>query len=156
MLQTHSVALPDILCLILARMKQRGETAEMNSLCEAIESDWSGAHRIEPGSVKEAVHAALGQLIKLRKVYYTGNKGYFLVAPDSTSPLRGKNSNTVACLTLSNSDMTLKFKVVLNEFGGQSVALQISTMQTKTFFLQTFSTYRVEISIQFRLWLTIT
>ena len=56
----------------------------MNTLCESVEKDWSGASRIE--HLKESVHSALGQLIKQRKVYYTG-KGYFLVTPDS--PIKG-------------------------------------------------------------------
>ena len=59
----------------------------MTTLCEAVEQDWSGAHRLD--HLKESVHAALGHLIKQRRVYYTGNKGYFLVAPDSGSPLKG-------------------------------------------------------------------
>ena len=37
-------------------------------------------------NLKDTVHAALGNLIKARKVYYTGSKGYFLVAAGSTNP----------------------------------------------------------------------
>lgn len=86
-LQTNCISLQDILCLILARLKQRNETADMATLCEAVEHDWSGANQNE--HLKDSIHAALGQLIKQRKVYYTG-KGYFLVNPTdvSVNPLR--------------------------------------------------------------------
>ena len=77
--------------LFLFRLKQRGELADMTTLCDAVEKDWSGAHRLE-SQLKESVHSALGQLIKLRRVYYTG-KGYFLVTPDSANggngPMKG-------------------------------------------------------------------
>ena len=59
----------------------------MTMLCDAIETNFG--HAMSSGSnVRESVHNALGQLIKQRKVYYTG-KGYFLVAPshENTSPL---------------------------------------------------------------------
>lgn len=64
----------------------------MTALCDAVGKDWSGAHRLE-SQLKESVHSALGQLIKLRRVYYTG-KGYFLVTPDSSAaggagPMKG-------------------------------------------------------------------
>eukprot|EP00095_Tigriopus_kingsejongensis_P006000 maker-scaffold505_size153196-snap-gene-0.19 protein:Tk06000 transcript:maker-scaffold505_size153196-snap-gene-0.19-mRNA-1 annotation:"AGAP006598-PA" len=86
-LQTNCISLQDILCLILARLKQRNQTADMITLCDAVEQDWSGAN--QNLHLKDSVHAALGQLIKQRKVYYTG-KGYFLVNPsDATSnPLK--------------------------------------------------------------------
>ena len=58
----------------------------MTALCDAVEKDWSGANRLE-AQLKESVHSALGQLIKLRRVYYTGKGGYFLVTPDcGTTP----------------------------------------------------------------------
>ena len=71
-----------------SRLKQRGDVADMSSVCSAVETDWSGASRIvtdptDPTrNLRDSVHAALGQLIKARRVYYTGNKGYFLVTPD--------------------------------------------------------------------------
>ena len=62
----------------------------MSSVCSAVESDWSGASRIngdnngdEGKTLRDSVHAALGNLIKARRVYYTGNKGYFLVTPEA-------------------------------------------------------------------------
>ena len=60
----------------------------MTALCDAVGKDWSGAHRLE-SQLKESVHSALGQLIKLRRVYYTGKGGYFLVTPDSAGPMKG-------------------------------------------------------------------
>ena len=56
----------------------------MNTIIEAVHEDWSSlVNRIknETPDLKDAVHSALGALIKQRKVYYTGNKGYFLVGP---------------------------------------------------------------------------
>lgn len=81
----------------------------MTILCEAVERDWSGAQNGHASStvdganhLKESVHAALGQLIKQRKVYYTG-KGYFLVTPTegavSTSPLKGLGTRYVPTIT---------------------------------------------------------
>lgn len=90
--QSHgAMSLPDILCLILARIKQTSDVAcDMDTLCEAVKNDWAGVVS-STESLREAVHSALGQLIKQRRVYYTGNKGYFLVtsptSPENGSPL---------------------------------------------------------------------
>ncbi len=62
--------------------------ADINTVCESVESDWSGAHRVQQQQqqqvssptgaespavpLKDQVHQALGQLIKQRRVYYTG------------------------------------------------------------------------------------
>ncbi len=67
--------------LICPRLKQRNETADMNALCDAVESDFAG---VPSGPLRESVHSALGQLIKQRRVYYTG-KGYFLVTPAASA-----------------------------------------------------------------------
>ena len=61
------------------RLKQHEQVADMSVVCESVERDWSGAHRLD--HLREAVHSALGQLIRQRRVYYTRNKGYFLVMP---------------------------------------------------------------------------
>ena len=69
--------------------------ADMNTIIEAVHEDWSSlVNRIknETPDLKDAVHCALGALIKQRKVYYTGNKGYFLVGPTEN----GSNGGTVS------------------------------------------------------------
>ena len=67
----------------------------MNTILDSVQQDWSSlVHRLkvdgssnEGGNhsggedLRDKVHSALGALIKQRKVYYTGNKGYFLVGP---------------------------------------------------------------------------
>ena len=70
-------------------MRHQQQIAEIDSICNLVEQEWSTGviSRIltEGGkeNLKDTVHAALGCLIKARKVYYTGNKGYFLVAAGS-------------------------------------------------------------------------
>ena len=70
-------------------MRHQQQIADIDSICHLVEQDWSSGviSRIltEGGkeNLKDTVHAALGCLIKARKVYYTGNKGYFLVAAGS-------------------------------------------------------------------------
>uniref|UniRef100_A0A0K2T0G6 Putative LOC100650169 [Bombus terrestris] n=1 Tax=Lepeophtheirus salmonis TaxID=72036 RepID=A0A0K2T0G6_LEPSM len=86
-LQSHCISLPDILCLILAKLKGSNKCANIDKLCSIVESDWAGSSRTE--NLRETIHSTLGQLIKQRRVYYTGNSGYFLV--DS---LGGNNSST--------------------------------------------------------------
>ena len=72
-------------------MRQQQQIADIDSICSLVEKDWSSGviSRIltEGGkeNLKDTVHSALGCLIKARKVYYTGNKGYFLVAAGSVT-----------------------------------------------------------------------
>ena len=73
------------------RMRQTQQIADIDSICSLVEKDWSSGviSRIltEGGkeNLKDTIHSALGCLIKARKVYYTGNKGYFLVAAGSVT-----------------------------------------------------------------------
>ena len=81
----------------------------MNTILDSVQQDWSSlVHRLkvdgssnEGGNhsggedLRDKVHSALGALIKQRKVYYTGNKGYFLVGPDSNS-----NANNQGCSSI--------------------------------------------------------
>ena len=70
-------------------MRHQQQIADIDSICSLVEKNWSSGviSRIltEGGkeNLKDTVHSALGCLIKARKVYYTGNKGYFLVAAGS-------------------------------------------------------------------------
>jgi hypothetical protein len=55
----------------------------MELLCKTVEREWNG---VAPfcrtngiDTLRETIHTSLGGLIKQRKIYYTGNKGYFLV-----------------------------------------------------------------------------
>ena len=62
----------------------------MNTIINAVNQDWStlvNRMRLSDGEseLRENVHSALGALIKQRKVYYTGNKGYFLVGPSDNN-----------------------------------------------------------------------
>ena len=72
-------------------MKHQQQIADIDSICGVVEQDWSSnvISRIllEGGkeNLKDTVHSALGCLIKARKVYYTGNKGYFLVSAVSVN-----------------------------------------------------------------------
>ena len=72
-------------------MKHQQQIADIDSICQLVEREWSSGviSRIlmEGGkeNLRDTVHAALGNLIKARKVYYTGSKGYFLVATSSTN-----------------------------------------------------------------------
>ena len=67
--------------LQLFRLKQTEQTVDMETLCKAVERDWNGVapfcrtNGME--NLKETIHTSLGGLIKQRKIYYTGNKGYF-------------------------------------------------------------------------------
>ena len=101
----HSISLHDVLCLILARMKQRGQVADMNTILEAVNQDWASlVHRLRVdennhnSDLRDNVHSALGALIKQRKVYYTGNKGYFLVGP-----AENHSSANQGCTIFSNA-----------------------------------------------------
>ena len=88
-------------------MKHQQQIADIDSICLVVEQDWSSAviSRIltEGGkeNLKDTVHAALGCLIKARKVYYTGNKGYFLVA---AGPTKSYSSIKDACSGMSSWD----------------------------------------------------
>ena len=76
---------------LFLRMRQTQQIADIDSICSLVEKDWSTGviSRIltEGGkeNLKDTIHSALGCLIKARKVYYTGNKGYFLVAAGSVT-----------------------------------------------------------------------
>lgn len=78
---------------LFSRLKQRGQVADMNTIIEAVNQDWATLvnrikHQFNQGQsadLRDNVHSALGALIKQRKVYYTGNKGYFLVGPSDAS-----------------------------------------------------------------------
>ena len=70
----------------------------MATLIASVKTEWPGAASTHAKgskgsnetSLKDSIHATLGQLIKSRRVYYTGAKGYFLVSPaDSGSPGKG-------------------------------------------------------------------
>ena len=72
------------------RLKHRNQVADMNTICDEVRRDWSGQGSDKSVQLKEPIHAALSLLIKQRRVYYTGNKGYFLVNPsDANSPFKG-------------------------------------------------------------------
>jgi len=64
-------------------LKQTDSIVGMDALVNAVENDWTGVapfcrtNGVE--TLKETIHASLGSLIKQRKIYYTGSKGYFLV-----------------------------------------------------------------------------
>ena len=81
-------------------MKHQQQIADIDSICGVVEQDWSSnvISRIllEGGkeNLKETVHAALGCLIKARKVYYTGNKGYFLVSAVKSVNSQSSNKDT--------------------------------------------------------------
>ena len=77
----------------------------MKTIIESVNVDWSSlVNRMKSdgsGELRDNVHSALGSLIKQRKVYYTGNKGYFLVGP-------AENSNANGCTaTLFNNGSNL-------------------------------------------------
>lgn len=95
---SHSVSLHDVLCLILARLKQRCQVADMNTIIEAVNQDWSSLvsrMKLQEAELRDTVHSSLGALIKQRKVYYTGNKGYFLVGPADNTVANGANGTQV-------------------------------------------------------------
>ena len=51
---------------------------------EDVDATKEGCNNGDEGkTLRDSVHAALGNLIKARRVYYTGNKGYFLVTPEA-------------------------------------------------------------------------
>jgi hypothetical protein len=78
-LQAPSPGLPETLCWVLARLKQADCVADMAAILSTLARDVPALHA-HAQNVPALVHAALGSLIKARRVYYTG-KGYFLVAP---------------------------------------------------------------------------
>jgi len=75
----------------------------MDSVCTAVEADWSGQQHQRSGqSLRESVHAALGLLIKQRRVYYTGSGGYFLTTPaDASSASSAASASTTALKAMS-------------------------------------------------------
>ena len=91
------------------RLKQRGQVADMNTIIEAVNQDWTSLVsrlKLQEAELRDSVHSSLGALIKQRKVYYTGNKGYFLVGPADNSAVgataaavtgNGNNANPVGC-----------------------------------------------------------
>jgi hypothetical protein len=88
--------------------------ADMTTIINAVNQDWSSlvtrmklnsAAANVNGDINDAealrdnVHSALGALIKQRKVYYTGNKGYFLVGPTDNSGSSGSTA-TNGCTSM--------------------------------------------------------
>ena len=74
--------------VVFCRLKQRGQVADMNTIIDAVNQDWStlvSRMKLQDDELRDSVHSALGALIKQRKVYYTGNKGYFLVCPSGNT-----------------------------------------------------------------------
>ena len=84
-------------------MKQQQQIADIDSICRLVEQDWSSGviSRIltEGGkaNLHDTVHAALGNLIKQRKLYYTHNKGYFLVSAGPTNSAANMKNNLISC-----------------------------------------------------------
>ena len=76
----------------------------MNTILSRLSRDFP---TLSTNNLPATVHAALGSLIKKRKVYYTG-KGYFLVSPDpSTLPkLKPKTKKPVRRVTRENACQT--------------------------------------------------
>ena len=86
------------------RLKQRGQVADMNTIIEAVNQDWTSLVsrlKLQEAELRDSVHSSLGALIKQRKVYYTGNKGYFLVGPADNSAAVGA---TAAAATTGNGN----------------------------------------------------
>ena len=92
-------------------MKHRQQIADMDTICEVIRTDWStgvvarmladnGSSKDD--SLKSLVHSSLGSLIKQRKVYYTGNKGYFLVVNKSDCQQQLLSSSASMASVVSN------------------------------------------------------
>ena len=74
-------SLPEALCIILQKLRTADCVADINTVLARLNRDFPG---LSNNNLPATVHAALGSLIKKRKVYYTG-KGYFLVSPDAAS-----------------------------------------------------------------------
>jgi hypothetical protein len=73
-----------LLTFLMSRLKLTEQTVDMELLCKTVEREWNG---VAPfcrtnglDTLRETIHQSLGGLIKQRKIYYTGNKGYFLVS----------------------------------------------------------------------------
>merc|ERR550517_2303926 len=77
--QGPSPSLSDAICAVLASLKRREKTANMENILQGIQTDFRDIPA--PKDFLQLVHKTLGGLIKARRVYYTG-KGYFLVVPD--------------------------------------------------------------------------
>ena len=79
-MQSGEPGLPEVICAILAGLKQADTVANMENILAKVVLQFPGLPA-QPKQLLGLVHRTLGQLIKQRKVYYTG-KGYFLVVPE--------------------------------------------------------------------------
>ena len=78
----------------------------MGTILESVQNDWASlvqrlkADSLDENYLRDSVHSALGALIKQRKVYYTGNKGYFLVGPAENHSSSGSTNANQGCTSL--------------------------------------------------------
>ena len=81
----------------------------MGTILDSVQNDWASlvarlkADSLDENYLRDSVHSALGALIKQRKVYYTGNKGYFLVGPAENHSSSTTNANQGCTSLFSNA-----------------------------------------------------